>query len=175
MDQPDVFAALVAMFLIFVALLSPPAAEDWKPAAGPLMTRWAKDVSPDNALPEYPRPQMVRKDWLNLNGLWQLDVAEADDAGARGPGLARADPRAVPGRVGPVGRDEAGRPRSGIAARSRCPTSWNGQRVLLHFGAVDWEATVSVNGKELGTHRGGYDAFTFDITDALKPDGAAGD
>ena len=47
------------------------------------------------------------------------------------------------------------------------PADWKGQRVLLHFGAVDWEATVWVNGKEVGTHRGGYDAFSFDITDAL--------
>src|SRR5438445_6075747 len=47
-------------------------AAEWKPAAGPLMTRWAKDVTPDKVLPEYPRPQMVRKDWQNLNGLWQL-------------------------------------------------------------------------------------------------------
>ena len=48
------------------------------------------------------------------------------------------------------------------------PAGWKGKRVLLHFGAVDWDATVCVNGKEVGTHRGGYDPFTFDITDALK-------
>ncbi len=48
------------------------------------------------------------------------------------------------------------------------PEKWAGQRVLLHFGAVDWEATVWVNGKELGTHKGGYDGFSFDVTDALK-------
>src|SRR2546423_10646881 len=49
-------------------------AEDWKPAAGPLMTRWAKNVSPERPLPEYPRPQMVRKDWVNLNGLWDYAI-----------------------------------------------------------------------------------------------------
>ena len=77
-------------------------AQDWKPCEGPLKTRWAKDVSPDNALPEYPRPQMVRKDWLNLNGLWDLARTSAD-------GTAGEDPGAVPGRVGAVGRDEAQR------------------------------------------------------------------
>src|SRR5690606_25934154 len=51
------------------------------------------------------------------------------------------------------------------------PREWKGQRVVLHFGAVDWETTVYVNGKELGTHRGGYDGFSFDITDALKSSG----
>ena len=49
------------------------------------------------------------------------------------------------------------------------PRKWRGRRVLLHFGAVDFEATVWVNGKEIGQHRGGYDAFSFDITDALNP------
>src|SRR5712675_994035 len=56
------------------------AAEQWKPADGPLMTRWAKDVSPDKALPEYPRPQMVRENWVNLNGLWDYAIAPKADA-----------------------------------------------------------------------------------------------
>src|SRR5205807_2736950 len=51
-------------------LISAAPAADWQPAAGPLMTRWAKDVSPTNVHPEYPRPQMVRDKWTNLNGLW---------------------------------------------------------------------------------------------------------
>ena len=55
-------------------------AQDWKPCEGPLMTRWAKDVSPNNALPEYPRMQMVRKDWLNLNGLWDIKLADGTNA-----------------------------------------------------------------------------------------------
>src|SRR6187549_1422313 len=53
-------------------------AADWKPAKGQLMTRWAKDVSPKNAHAEYPRPQMVRKDWQNLNGLWNYSVTAKD-------------------------------------------------------------------------------------------------
>src|SRR5204862_1893115 len=58
--------------------------QEWKPAAGPLMTRWAKDVSPINALPEYPRPQMVRKDWQNLNGLWEYAIRpKAEDRPAK--------------------------------------------------------------------------------------------
>src|SRR5438067_2666399 len=54
------------------------AGEPWHPAAGPLKTRWAKDVSPANALPEYPRPQMVREEWLNLNGLWDFAITPKD-------------------------------------------------------------------------------------------------
>src|SRR5207245_5179727 len=52
---------------------------DWQPAKGPLLTRWTKEVSPEHVHPEYPRPQMVRKDWLNLNGLWQLAFAKETD------------------------------------------------------------------------------------------------
>src|ERR1700733_15756442 len=62
-------------FLCLFCLIAPSAnAADWKPGAGPLMTRWAKDVSPTNSHPEYPRPQLVRQEWLNLNGLWDFAV-----------------------------------------------------------------------------------------------------
>src|SRR5262245_3379367 len=71
----------VATSLAFVAPTQPSAsAADWAPAQGPLMTRWARDVRADNALPEYPRPQMVRKDWANLNGLWQYAIRPKDAA-----------------------------------------------------------------------------------------------
>ena len=146
------------------------AAEAWKPAAGPLMTRWAKDVSPDKAHLEYPRPQMVRSDWLNLNGLWQLDLGKADDSLPAGKDL----PMQI---LVPFPVESA---LSGVMQRAdrlwyrrtfQVPEKWKGQRVLLHFQAVDWESAVYVNGKPLGEHRGGYDAFSFDITDALKPAG----
>ena len=87
-----------------------------------------------------------------------------------GKNLVRRNPGAVPGRVGSVGRDEARRPPL-VSPDVHCAEGLGGQRILLHFGAVDWEATVWVNGKKLGNHRGGYDAFSFDITDALKRDG----
>ena len=67
--------AVIAVTFLLAGQLAATAAE-WKPAPGPLMTRWAKDVSPTNALPEYPRPQMVRKDWLNLNGLWDIQLGD---------------------------------------------------------------------------------------------------
>ena len=70
----------IILLLTTLWLASHAVAADWKPVPGPFsMTRWAKDVSPDQALPEYPRPQMVRKDWLNLNGLWNYSVVARDD------------------------------------------------------------------------------------------------
>ncbi len=152
---PPVIAALFALLLPAVR------AADWKPAAGPLMTRWAKDVSPQKALPEYPRPQMVRKDWLNLNGLWDIKLA----GGTQTKILV---PYPIESALSGVMKHAD---RMTYRRRFEIPQGWSGRHVLLHFGAVDWEAKVSVNGKELGRHRGGYDDFSLDVTDALKTSG----
>src|SRR6266702_7373263 len=69
----------LAVGLMFALGLSSGSAADWKPAEGPLMTKWAKEVSPYKVLPEYPRPQMVRKNWQSLNGIWQLAFGKAGD------------------------------------------------------------------------------------------------
>src|SRR4029077_9536293 len=70
----------IRIFAISCSLSTRSAEPKWQPAAGPLKTRWAKDVSPANALPEYPRPQMVRSEWMNLNGLWDLAITNRDTA-----------------------------------------------------------------------------------------------
>lgn len=141
---------------------------EWAAKKGPLMTRWAKDVSPEKVLPEYPRPQMVRKEWVNLNGLWQYAVRpKAEDKAEKWDGqilVPFAIESALSGVMKTVKSDERLWYRRTFAR----PAMQKDGRLLLHFGAVDWEATVYVNGKEVGSHRGGYTPFSFDITDALK-------
>ena len=154
---PLIITAFSSLWFVPAAL-----AEDWQPAAGPLKTRWAKDVSPTNALPEYPRPQMVRKDWLNLNGLWDIKLGDGTESKILVPFAIQS---ALSGVMKHADRVTYRR-------SFEIPKGWSGQKVLLHFGAVDWESTVFVNGKNIGVHRGGYDAFSFDITDALKGEGA---
>ena len=154
---PLIITAFSSLWFVPAAL-----AEDWQPAAGPLKTRWAKDVSPTNALPEYPRPQMVRKDWLNLNGLWDIKLGDGTESKILVPFAIQS---ALSGVMKHADRVTYRR-------SFEIPKGWSGQKVLLHFGAVDWESTVFVNGKKIGVHRGGYDAFSFDITDALKGEGA---
>ena len=144
---------------------------EWKvPENAPLLTRWARDVSPSNALSDYPRPQMVREQWQNLNGLWDYAIT-SKGRGEDFREVGRQDPRALSDRVGAVGRDETLLAQGAAMVPphvQHCLKRGAGQRILLHFGAVDWEAAVYVNGRDLGGHRGGYDAFTLDITRALR-------
>ncbi len=159
--------AVGAALAVLAACKSEKAVE-WKPVGDRIMTRWAAGVSPDSVLPDYPRPQMVRERWLNLNGLWDYAIAakgterpSAWDGKILVPFAAES---ALSGVGRPVGPDQALWYRRTVAV----PADWRKGRVLLHFGAVDWESTVWVNGREAGTHRGGYDPFAYDITDALK-------
>jgi hypothetical protein len=143
------------------------AQSDWKPMTSPLTTEWGKNLDPQHTLPEYPRPQMTRPDWVNLNGVWDLSLSSKRatdfkfDQKILVPFPVES---ALSGIEGKVDGDTLIRYRRQFTI----PSSWAGKRVLLHFGAVDWSTDVQVNGKEVGTHKGGYDPFAFDITEALK-------
>ena len=147
------------------------AVEDWKPAQGRLMTRWAKDVSPKNAHPEYPRPQMVRKDWQNLNGLWDYGITDKDAPAPKQWQGKILVPFPVESALSGVMKRVYETNRLWYRRTFTISRGWRGKRVLLNFGAVDWETTAWVNGKQVGTHQGGYDAFAFDVTDALNAKG----
>ncbi|SDF04518.1 glycoside hydrolase family 2 protein [Chitinophaga filiformis] len=140
----------------------------WQIQATSIQTRWASDVNPDCPLPEYPRPQLVRNTkWENLNGLWNYAITSRDSA---------RPVRYIGQILVPYPLESA---LSGVKRRLSADESlWyqrnirldpkGGVRTLLHFGAVDWRATVWVNGKEVGSHTGGYTEFTLDITSAIK-------
>lgn len=143
-------------------------AQNPQPADGPLMTPWAGDVTPDNVWPEYPRPQMVRDNWVNLNGLWDYVIVAKDaskptnwDGEILVPFCAES---ALSGVMKKVLPEQALWYRKNFNA----PPMKNGQRLLLHFGAVDWQTTVWINGTKVGLHVGGYDPFYYDITHFLK-------
>ena len=150
---------------------APAPASVWQPAKIPLMTRWGKTVSPANVLPEYPRPQMTRSAWLNLNGLWDYAVTRKDEGLPRSFQGKILVPFPIESALSGVHKSFDGNCRLWYRRDFTVPKAWAGQRILLNFGAVDWEADVSVNGRHCGRHRGGYDAFTFDITDALTAGG----
>lgn len=143
-------------------------AADWKVAENPLTTPWTAAVSPTNALPEYPRPQMTRPKWVNLNGLWDYAIAAKDAARpAQFEGQILV-PYPIESALSGVKRPLTPDQRLWYR-RTLNVAATKGSRLLLHFGAVDWRAEVFVNGKSVGVHEGGYDPFTFDITDSLNP------
>ncbi|MBN1444368.1 MAG: hypothetical protein JXA90_16775, partial [Planctomycetes bacterium] len=157
--------ACAALVLVVPAVST---AAEWKIADGPLMTRWAKDVSPESTWGEYPRPQMVRQQWVNLNGLWDYAIRPRNKSRPEqwdGPILVPFPVEsALSGVMKPVRPDQQVWYRRSFAAPAR-PA---GSRLLLHFGAVDWNSTVWLNGERVGEHTGGYDPFTFDISGVVK-------
>lgn len=158
-----VFWVVVCITLTFG--LTPTIAQD-----APLLTRWAAEVTPENALPEYPRPQMTRDRWQNLNGLWDYAVkTRLLEQPTEYDGQILV-PFPIESYLSGVQKRVTGK-RVWYHRTFEVPADWADDRLLLHFGAVDWQATVWVNGVEVGQHEGGYDAFSFDITDALTAEG----
>ncbi|HWO68273.1 MAG TPA: AbfB domain-containing protein, partial [Umezawaea sp.] len=147
------------------------------PKTPPLTTPWTNQVSTTNPLPDYPRPQMTRPDWQSLNGEWQFLNPATDGAGGVNRNAAPPLGQTLPERVlVPYPIESA---LSGIMRNDNrdlmfyrrtftVPPAWNGRRVQLHFGAVDYEATVWVNGTQVTTHKGGYDRFEVDVTPQLN-------
>jgi hypothetical protein len=143
-------------------------AKGWSPKLGPLMTRWSSKVDARMPHPEYPRPQMVRNDWLNLNGMWEFQPGSSpDELPPFGKTLAGAILVPYPVESALSGVMQL-HDRLWYRRMLKIPAGWRGRQILLHFGAVDWEAEVFVNGKSAGVHRGGYDPFSYDITSMLS-------
>ncbi len=153
----------IAPFLALAAAASV-AAED--EIYGSLKTPWAADALNSQPWPEYPRPQMVRPAWVNLNGDWDYAILPRDETAppAQWEGTIRV-PFAAESQLSGVQRRVSPSQRLWYRRTFERPA---GERILLHFDAVDWEATVWVNGTEIGWHRGGFDPFSFDVTGALQ-------
>ena len=159
-----VFLSLLTNINALAEILPQP----WQPAPAPLLTRWAAEVNPANSHPEYPRPQLVRPDWLNLNGLWDYAITPLTTTKATNIDGQILVPFPIESSLSGVKRRLDENSQLWYQRRFQVPAAWAGKRVRLHFGAVDWQMRVSINGHEVGQHRGGYDAFSFDITDRLK-------
>ena len=158
---------LTSIAAISIAVI---ASAQWSPVGKEIKTPWAAEVNPGNVLPEYPRPQMVRQVWSNLNGLWNYAITDTDASTFTAEGEILV-PFAVESSLSGVGRRITKDNTLWYERTFTVPSKWKGKNILLHFGGVDWKSEVLVNGQLVGEHRGGYDPFTYDITPYLKKSG----
>ena len=164
---------LIAGLLLAGAAAPAYAAPTWHAGIPPIATPWTSRVGPANALPEYPRPQLTRDKWQNLNGVWEFAKADAGQAVPTGQSLGERVlvPYPIESALSGIQRHED---RMWYRRTFTVPAGWKvgqGNRLRLNFGAVDYDAKVYVNGTQVATHRGGYDAFDVDVTDALEGSG----
>jgi hypothetical protein len=159
---------LVCSATASMAQVEPKPDAGWKPVEGHLMTRWAKDVDPSAPLPEYPRPTMVRDKWMSLNGVWNYRIESASGGGTGGAAHGELlVPFPIESSLSGVFRKLRSDEKLICTREFSIPADWN-ESILLHFGAVNWECRVLVNGQEVGWHRGGYNRYSCDITKARR-------
>lgn len=153
--------------LILFLVVQSAFAQQWQAVKGKIMTPWAETVDPKSVLPEYPRPQMEREGWSNLNGLWEYAIRKKSEKAPASYDGQILVPFAVESALSGVGREVGTDNRLWYRLTISAQPA-KGRRTLLHFGAVDWACEVYLNGKLAGTHEGGYDPFTMDITPFLS-------
>ena len=159
---------IIASFAALLAVAGMLSAQQWAPAGDRIKTKWADEVSPTNAHPEYPRPQMVRQDWQSLNGLWDYAITPKSQPCPRSFDGKILVPFAIESSLSGVGRTFTADDALWYKTTFSVPSAWKGKRLMLNFEAVDWKAEVFVNDIKIGSHTGGYTHFSFDVTPYLK-------
>ncbi|NEW81414.1 MAG: beta-galactosidase [Mariniphaga sp.] len=157
------------LFVLIICVLQ--AFAQWKPAGDKIKTSWAEKIDVKNVLPEYPRPIMERAEWVNLNGLWDYAILKA--------GLAEPSkfdgqilvPFAVESSLSGVQKTVGDENEVWYKRSFTVPSKWKNNKILLHFGAVDWKSEIWLNDIKISSHTGGYTPFTFDIQPFLNKTG----
>jgi len=139
---------------------------NWKIAENPILTKWTSDVDPLKPWLQYPRPDMVRNAWMNLNGLWNYAITRKGIKPEKWDGTILV-PFPIESAVSGVRKRVSENENLWYKRDFIIPNVWNKKHILLNFEACDWETRIWVDGKEVGTHMGGYDPFTFDITQSI--------
>jgi beta-galactosidase/beta-glucuronidase len=166
MKNYDPRLILIPAFIFIAAILA------WNNLyAQSISTKWAELVNAENVWQEYPRPQFQRDSWMNLNGLWDYALqSKAAPMPKKFQGKILV-PFCIESALSGVGKSMMPDERLWYKREFEIPSSWKGKNIILNFEAVDYFAAVWVNGSFLGSHKGGYDRFSFDITPFLKAKG----
>ena len=157
----------IKFLVMLLALTQTMLYAQWQPAGDKIKTSWGEKIKPANVLQEYPRPQMVRDKWQNLNGLWQFQPAASPTETLPTGSLSRKILVPFPVESALSGIMEH---HENVWYRRSftVPANWENERILLHFGAVDYACEVFIGDESIGKHEGGYNSFTFDITEKIK-------
>ncbi len=138
-------------------------------AQNKIATRWATEVSPVNVWQQYPRPQFERESWQSLNGIWDMALTlKSEEYQNVNWDTTILVPFSVESILSGVNQEVKEEEAIFYRKKFRLKNKWEDEKILLHFDAVDYEATVWLNGKKVGRHQGGYNRFTFDITKFLE-------
>ena len=139
----------------------------WKPAGDKIKTKWAEQINPQNVLPEYPRPQLERTDWVNQNGEWEYAIKPKGEVEPNSFDGNILVPFAVESSLSGVQKEVGENNELWYKRSFAVPANWKNKDVVLNFGAVDWKADVFVNDILIGSHQGGFTPFSFNITPYL--------
>ncbi|WP_461533364.1 glycoside hydrolase family 2 protein [Sinomicrobium sp.] len=163
---------MTKLFLMSVLMTLQVSHAQWSPKGDKIKTPWAEKVNPDNVLPEYPRPIMERSQWKNLNGLWNYSISGREKAQ---PDVAQGEilvPFAAESSLSGVMKEVGSENVLWYDRDFSVPEEWAGKNIVLHFGAVDWQADVWINDIKVTTHTGGFEPFSIDITPFLNDSGS---
>ena len=142
--------------------------DNYKPVGDRIKTEWGKNLNYKKVWQEYPRPQLQREEWMNLNGPWKYAIRDANDLiDDQFDGLILV-PFPIESSLSGVMKNLTATQAIFYEKTIKIPDTWKDKNVLLNFGAVDWKCEVFVNRAKVGEHTGGYSYFYFDITKYLK-------
>ena len=156
------------LFVCCALALTVCAQAQWKPAGDKIKTKWAEQINPKNVLPEYPRPQLERTDWVNLNGEWEYAIKPKGEVEPKSFDGNILVPFAVESSLSGVQKEVGDMNELWYKRTFSVPANWKNKDIVLNFGAVDWKADVFINDILIGSHQGGFTPFSFNITPYLN-------
>ena len=162
----------IRFFLYVLISTSIANAQSWKAVEGKIMSKWAETVDPENVWQEYPRPQFERSQWKNLNGLWDYAILKSHQIQPQKFQGKILVPFSFESSLSGVGKNINPNDKMWYRRSFKLPKNWSGKDVVIHFEAVDYKCALWVNDILVGTHKGGFDRFSFNITPYLKSSGS---